>query len=70
MSLPKNIGQMDRNIRLAVAGVLILLGLMVAPVNLKIILTVIGLIVLATAWLGFCPAYVPLKINTDKDAQG
>ncbi len=65
MTLPKNVGTMDRNIRLAVAGVLILLGLITG----RIILDILGLIVLATGWLGFCPAYVPLKINTMKDAE-
>ena len=64
MSLPKNVGTLDRNIRLAVAGVLILAGLMSG----KVILDILGLIVLATGALGFCPAYVPLKIDTNKKA--
>jgi hypothetical protein len=62
MNLPKNVGAMDRNIRLAVAGVLILAGLITS----KVILDILGLVVLATGALGFCPAYLPLKINTIK----
>ncbi len=62
MNLPKNVGAMDRNIRLAVAGVLILAGL----ISSKVILDILGLVVLATGALGFCPAYLPLKINTIK----
>lgn len=62
MTLPKNVGTMDRNIRLAIAGVLILGGL----ISSSVILDILGLIVLATGFLGFCPAYVPLGINTNK----
>lgn len=61
-NLPKNVGPMDRNIRLAVAGVLILAGLMTG----EIILDILGLIVLATGAIGFCPAYTLLKIDTNK----
>lgn len=65
MTLPKNVGTMDRNIRLAAAGVLILGGL----ISSSVILDILGLIVLATGALGFCPAYVPLKINTNKNPE-
>ena len=69
MTFTKNVGRQDRSIRLAVAGVLILAGLMVAPTGLKIILTVLGLVVLATGMTGVCLAYIPLKINTVKDGE-
>ncbi|MBK1718997.1 YgaP family membrane protein [Thiocystis violacea] len=62
MNLPKNVGAMDRNIRLAVAGVLILAGLMTG----NIILDILGLIILATGAIGFCPAYLPFKFSTVK----
>lgn len=68
MALTKNVGTMDKNIRLAVAGVLILAGLMVSSVTMKVVLTVLGLIVLGTAMMGVCLAYIPLGINTNKDA--
>ena len=45
MALTKNVGPMDKNYRLAAAG----------------------LIVLGTAIFRVCPAYYPLKINTNKD---
>ena len=64
MSLKKNVGQTDRNIRLAVAGVLILLGVWLGMP----LLSFIGLVVLVTGVLGFCPAYVPLKMDTNTDA--
>jgi hypothetical protein len=63
MNLPKNIGNTDRNLRLAGAGILVLLGI----VTHKAILTILGLVVLATAAVGTCPAYIPLKINTKKE---
>ncbi|QIK37452.1 DUF2892 domain-containing protein [Caldichromatium japonicum] len=59
-NLPKNVGPMDRNIRLAAAGVLILAGLMTGSV----ILDILGLIVLATGAIGFCPAYTLFKFDT------
>lgn len=57
---PKNVGPMDRNIRLAAAGVLILAGLMTGSV----VLDIIGLIVLATGAISFCPAYKLFKFDT------
>lgn len=65
MTLPKNVGGMDRKIRLAVASALILAGILTGT----IILDILGLIVLATVWLGFCPAYLPFKINTIKNSE-
>ncbi len=62
MNLVKNVGQKDRNIRYAVAGVLVLLGV----ISASWLLSVLGLIVLATAYLGTCGAYIPLGINTKK----
>ncbi|EGV29158.1 hypothetical protein ThidrDRAFT_3350 [Thiorhodococcus drewsii AZ1] len=66
MTLPKNVGTMDRNIRLAVAGVLILAGLIANSV----LLDILGLIVLATGAFGTCLAYVPLKIDTTEKKEG
>ena len=65
MTLPKNVGSLDRKIRLAVASTLILAGILTGT----IVLDILGLIVLATGWLGFCPAYLPFKINTIKNSE-
>ncbi|WP_295396242.1 DUF2892 domain-containing protein [uncultured Thiodictyon sp.] len=65
MSLKKNVGQTDRNIRLAAAGVLVLGGVWS---NLWF-LSVIGLILLITSLTGFCLAYVPFKIDTNRDGE-
>ncbi len=66
MSLKKNVGQTDRTIRMAAAGVLVLLG-----VSLHLwfgwVLSAIGLVLLVTGFMGFCPLYRPFKIDTNKD---
>ncbi|EGV16004.1 hypothetical protein ThimaDRAFT_4731 [Thiocapsa marina 5811] len=63
MTLIKNVGKTDRNIRLAAGGVLVFLGI----VTNTVLFSIIGLVVLATGAIGTCPAYMPLNINTNKD---
>jgi hypothetical protein len=64
MTLPKNVGATDRTIRMAVAGVLVVAGIFSGYA----VLSIIGLVVLATGYTGVCPAYIPFKINTNKEA--
>ncbi len=66
MDLPKNVGDQDRNIRFAVGGLLVLAGIFTG----NVILTVLGLIAVGTAYMRTCLAYVPLKINTMKEGDG
>jgi hypothetical protein len=61
----KNVGKTDRNIRLAAGGVLIFGGIFAG----NVILTILGLIVLATGATGTCLAYIPMKINTVKEGE-
>lgn len=63
MSLPKNVGTTDRNIRLAIAGLLVLVGIWLH----QPVLSLIGLVVLVTATVGFCPAYFPFKFSTNEE---
>jgi hypothetical protein len=65
MTLIKNVGKTDRNIRLAAGGVLVFLGI----ITNTVLLSILGLVVLATGAIGTCPAYMPLKINTNKDTK-
>jgi hypothetical protein len=65
MNLPKNMGKTDRNIRFAAAGLLVLGGWLTGSV----LLSVIGLIPLATAATGTCPAYMPFGISTKKEGE-
>jgi hypothetical protein len=60
--MTKNMGKQDRNLRLAAAGLLILAGIFTNTWWL----TLLGLVPLATSASGFCPAYVPFKIDTRK----
>lgn len=68
MKLTPNIGNTDRIIR-AIAGViLVLIGLLVpmSSVVLQVIIVLLGVILLATAAIRFCPLYLPFKFNTLK----
>lgn len=65
MNLVKNMGKTDRNIRYAAAGVLVLFGIITG----SWLLSILGLIVLATAYLGTCGAYIPFGIDTRKSDQ-
>ncbi len=58
----RNMGTVDRAIR-AVAGLFLISLALVGPQTLW---GWIGLIPLATAVMGWCPAYCPLGINTDR----
>jgi hypothetical protein len=60
-----NIGKTDKNIRLVVGLVIIVVGIVVGSWW-----GLIGLIPVVTALVGFCPLYVPFKINTNKAASG
>ncbi len=55
----KNIGKLDRNIRIVIGILIIVLGLVYNSW-----LGVIGVIPIITALINWCPLYCPLKINT------
>ena len=59
--MQKNIGSTDRIIRAVVGVIIILLGALYGSWW-----GVIGLVPIATALIGWCPLYVPLKICTIK----
>ena len=66
MSMPKNVGDKDRTLRLIAATVLIILSFIVASASAKILLSVIALVLLYTSYIRSCLAYIPLKIDTTK----
>jgi len=57
--MKKNVGKVDKTIRLVVGVALIVWG-----VTSSNWLGAIGIIPIATALLGWCPAYCPLNIST------
>ena len=65
--MTKNMGSIDRIIRVAVAAIIIILywaGIISGMV--AVILGVLALVFIATSFIGFCPLYLPLKISTTK----
>jgi len=62
--MKQNIGSVDKWIRI-VLGVVLLSMLLWAPGGLKWF-ALLGLILLVTALLGFCPLYALLGISTNK----
>lgn len=59
MAMRVNVGALDRKIRLALGAAIVILGLF-----FKSWLGLIGLILLATALIRWCPAYLPFGIDT------
>lgn len=63
--MEKNVGGMDKNIRMGAGAVLLLLSVF-GIVHPGWLFGIIGLVLLATGFLGVCPAYLPFGINTCK----
>ncbi|MCL4255262.1 MAG: DUF2892 domain-containing protein [Anaerolineae bacterium] len=64
----KNLHQLDRGVRVILFLILALLGatqLSSSPV-LGILLIAVGLVLLATAFMGFCPIYGMFRFSTLK----
>lgn len=64
MNMNKNIGRIDRTIRFGVGLALVLWGLLYANW-----FGAIGLILLATVVLNWCPVYAALSIDTRKSGE-
>ena len=65
--MKKNLGAIDRVIRIAIAGGLLYLDLVVYRGSaIGIELAIVSIIPLVTAWLGNCPLYNLLGISTHK----
>jgi hypothetical protein len=59
----KNMGNIDRIIRLVVAVALIAAGILIGSFW-QFIFYGLALVMVVTSIIGFCPLYYPLKINT------
>ena len=69
--MKKNMGAIDRIIRIILAVVVLVLYLTDQLSGLAlIILGIIAVIFLLTSLIGFCPLYVPFKISTRKKSEG
>lgn len=66
----KNMGKADKLIRLVVAAIIAVLYFThTISETLAIVLGIFALIFALTSFMGTCPLYIPLKINTNKDNQ-
>lgn len=63
--MEKNVGGMDRNIRLGAGAVLVLLSLF-GIIGPKWLFLIVGVVLLATGFMNFCPAYKLIGMNTNK----
>jgi hypothetical protein len=65
--MKKNMGTVDKVIRIVVAVVFVVLFLThVVTGTLGYILLALAAIFVITSLIGFCPLYLPFKINTGK----
>jgi hypothetical protein len=66
--MTKNVHQTDRIIRVVLAVILAILGVtqLGSSAILGIILIAVGGILLATAYMGFCPIYAAIGFSTNK----
>ncbi len=66
----KNVGSVDRAFRAVVGIILVLLAFAMLGVTdgsvAGIVAIAVGALLLLTAAIGFCPAYLPLKLSTCK----
>ena len=66
--MKKNMGTLDRVVRVALAILVLILYLTgVISGIVAIILGLVALIFLVTSLVGYCPLYTPLKISTRKE---
>ncbi len=61
-----NEGTIDRAVRIIVGLVLIGLGFFTISGTIGVIAGILGLVLLVTGAIGWCPLYVPFKISTRK----
>jgi hypothetical protein len=65
--MKKNMGDLDKGIRLLLAAILgILYFIGVVEGTLGIVVLVVAIIFLATSFIGFCPLYTLIGISTCK----
>ena len=66
--MQNNIGRLDRFIRAILGPVLVALGIFWVADVLQIVLILLGVIISASALIGFCPIYRPFNLSTNKNA--
>ena len=64
MKIKKNVGRVDRTLRLIAGPALVLAGALLMKWN--VVVMAIGLVMTVIGLIGFCPIYVPFGISTRK----
>jgi len=65
--MKKNMGSIDKVIRIVIALVIVVLSLTkIVTGTWAIILLILAVIFVATSFISFCPLYLPFGINTGK----
>ncbi len=64
--MKKNMGQMDRVIRIFVAILALVVSFIVPSLVAQVLLWVVAAVALVTSSIGTCPAYLPFHISTKK----
>lgn len=67
--MKRNESNQDRGIRAVIGIIALLIGLFAVGGFLRALLIIVGLVLVITAALGFCPLYRLLGINTCKVRQ-
>jgi hypothetical protein len=62
--MTQNVGSTDRIVRVVIGIVLLAAALMFLSGTFAIIAGVLGVIMLVTAAIGWCPLYLPFKFST------
>ena len=64
--MKNNMGNLDREVRIVIGLLLVGAGALLWSGLLQIVAVVIGIVLLLTSLVGYCPIYDVLKINTAK----
>jgi hypothetical protein len=65
MKFSPNVGSTDKIVRLVLGVILALVGFFVPMAGwLAVVLFIVAALLIVTAFLNFCPVYLPFKINT------
>lgn len=68
--MKKNMGAADKILRLVIAAVIAVLYFTgVISGTWAIVLGLLAIIFIATSFMGFCPLYLPFRINTCKKTE-
>ena len=68
--MKKNIGALDKGIRLAIALIIVILDINnVITGTLGNVLLIVAVLLVITTFLSFCPLYLPFGWNTNKQKE-